>query len=60
MRTLGKFQGSEMSPGLFQNITVFIPGVTERNEDAGLPQDFIVLMYIRLIRKRGKLLQLSY
>ena len=60
MRTLGKFQRSEMSPELFQNITVFIPGVTERNEDAGLPQDFIVLMYIRLIRKRGKLLQLSY
>ena len=49
-----------MSPGLFQNITVFISGVTQRNEDTGLPQDFIVLMYIRLIRKHGKLLQLSY
>ena len=43
LRTLGKFQGSEISPGLFQDITVFIPGVTQGNEDAGLPQDFILL-----------------
>ena len=43
-KTLGKklqFQGSEMSPGLFQNFMVFVPGVTESNEDVGSVQDHI-------------------
>ena len=43
MRILAQFQGSEMSPGLFQEFMVFVPGVTQGNEDAGSAQDFILL-----------------
>ena len=32
-----------MSPGLFQEFMVFVPGVTQGNEDAGSAQDFILL-----------------
>ena len=32
-----------MSPGLFQDFMVFVPGVTQGNEDAGSTQDFILL-----------------
>ena len=32
-----------MSPGLFQELIVFVAGVTEGNEDAGLAQYFILL-----------------
>ena len=34
-----------MSPGLFQDFMVFVPGVTQRNEDAGSAQDFILLCF---------------
>ena len=43
LRILAQFQGSEMSPGLFQDFMVFVPGVTQGNEDAGSTQDFILL-----------------
>ena len=33
---MAQFQGSEMSPGLFQDFIVFVHGVTQRNEDAGV------------------------
>ena len=33
--TLAQFQGNEMSPGLFQDFMVFIPGVTQENQDVG-------------------------
>ena len=32
-----------MSPGLFQEFMVFVPGVTQGNEDAGSTQDSILL-----------------
>ena len=42
------FQGSEMSPGLFQEFMVFVSGVTQGNEDTSLPQNFILLFYCKL------------
>ena len=32
-----------MSPGLFEDFMVFVPGVIQGNEDAGSAQDFILL-----------------
>ena len=43
LRTLALFQGSEISPGLFQEFMVFVFGVTKGNKGAGLAQDFILL-----------------
>ena len=34
-RTLSQFQESEISPGLFQDFIIFVPGVTQGNVDAG-------------------------
>ena len=34
-----------MSPELFQDFMVFVPGVTQGNEDAGSVQDFILLFF---------------
>ena len=34
-----------MSPELFQDFMVFLPGVTQGNEDAGSVQDFILLFF---------------
>ena len=36
-----------MSPGLFQDFMVFVPGVTQGNEDAGSAQDFILLFWCK-------------
>ena len=36
-----------MSPGLFQDFMVFVPGVTQGNEDAGSAQDFILLLWCK-------------
>ena len=47
MRTLAQFQGSEMSPGLLEDFMVFVPGVTQGNEDAGSAQDFIMLFWCK-------------
>ena len=44
MRTLAQFQGSEMSPGLFQGFIVFVPGVTQGNENAESVQNFILFL----------------
>ena len=45
MRTLAQFQGSEMSPGLYQDFMVFVPGVTQGNEDVSSVQEFISLFW---------------
>ena len=47
MRTLAQFQGSEISPGFFQEFMVFVLGITQGNENAGLAQDFILLFYLK-------------
>ena len=39
----GNFKESEMSPGLFQDFMVFVPGVAQGNKDAGSVEDFILL-----------------
>ena len=36
-----------MSPGLFQEFMVFVPGVTQGNEDTGSVQDFILLLWCK-------------
>ena len=36
-----------MSPGFFQEFMVFIPGVTQGNEDAGSAQDIISLFWCK-------------
>ena len=41
-----------MSPGLFQDFMVFVPGVTEGNENAGSVQDFI-LLFLCISRELG-------
>ena len=43
LRTLAQFQGSEMSPALFEGFMVFVPGVAQGNKYAGSAQDFILL-----------------
>ena len=47
LATPAQFQGSEMSPGLFQDFMVFIPGVTQANENAGSVQDFVFLFWCK-------------
>ena len=42
MRTLAQFHGKEMSLGLSQDFMVFVSSVTQRNEDAGSAQDFVL------------------
>ena len=42
LKTLAQFQGSEMSPALFQDFMVFVPGVAQGDENAGSVQDFIL------------------
>ena len=46
-RTLAQFEGSEMSPRLFQDFMVSVPGVTQVNEEAGSAQDFISLFWCK-------------
>ena len=41
--------GREMSPGLLQDFMVFVPGVTQGNENAGSVQDFILLLLFKLV-----------
>ena len=42
-----QFQGCERSPGLFQDFMVFVPGVTQGNDNAGSVQDFISLFWCK-------------
>ena len=46
-----------MSPGLFQDFMVFVPGVTQGNESAGSAQDFILLFWYKSkeLESRGNL-----
>ena len=50
LRTLALFQGSEMSPGLFQDFMGFVPGVTQ-----GQPNTiFSFLMLVKEMRTQGQ------
>ena len=56
LRTLTQFQESEVSPGLFQEFTVFVPRVTQGNEQTWSVQDIILLLFwceSKLLRSRG-------
>ena len=54
---MAEFQRSEMSLGLFEDFVVFVPGVTQGNENAGSVQDFILLFWCKLgeLGSRGRL-----